>query len=152
MSGLINKLDWKSTKGKTIILLLSFGILIPGIAKVVNRTLLAKPMVYSSLKKAEEACIGWQQSGDVHESLSRDNARQTYGYFVGQGSCDFVIPSLGRRFSKQMNGKELVLSRICVNDKANNTIEGRRNDAMENGEWINRQNEGIYKMVTTFRY
>ncbi len=51
-----------------------------------------------------------------------------------------------------MNGKELVLSRICVNDKANNTIVGMRNDAMESGTWVKRKNEGAYEMVTTFMY
>ena len=152
MGGLFDKLGWSSTKGKAFIFLVSLGILIPVIGKVVHQTLLAKPMVYSSLLKAEEACIGWRQSGDVHESLSRDNAYQTYGYFVGQGSCDFVNPSLGRRFSKQMKGKELVLSRLCVNDKANNIIVGRKNEVMENGEWIDRKNEGTYDMVITFRY
>ena len=152
MGGLFDKLGCSSTKGKAFIFLVSLGILIPVIGKVVHQTLLAKPMVYSSLLKAEEACIGWRQSGDVHESLSRDNAYQTYGYFVGQGSCDFVNPSLGRRFSEQMKGKELVLSRVCVNDRANNIIVGRKNEVMENGEWIDRKNEGTYDMVTTFRY
>ena len=51
-----------------------------------------------------------------------------------------------------MNGKELVLSRVCVNDKANNTIVGRRNDSLENGKWIKWKNEGTYEMVTAFRY
>ena len=152
MGGLFDKLDWSSTKVKAFILLLSLGISIPVIGKVVHRILLAKSMVYPSLLKAEEACIGWRQSGDVHESLSRDNAYQTYGYFMGQGSCDFVNPSLGRRFSKQMKGKGLVLSRVCVNDKANNIIVGRKNKVMENGEWIDRKNEGTYDMAATFRY
>ena len=152
MGGLFDKLDWSSTKVRAFILLLSLGVLIPVIARFVYRTSLAKPMIYSSLLKAEEACIGWRQSGDVHESLSRDDAYQTYGYFMGQGSCDFVNPSLVRRFSKQMKGKELVLSRVCVNDKANNIIVGRKNEVMENGEWIDRKNEGTYDMVATFRY
>lgn len=152
MGGFTNKMDWSSRKGKTVIVLMSLGVLIPVIGKVVSPRSSAKPSVYSSLEKAEAACIGWQQSGDVHESLSQDNAWQTYGRFMGQGSCDFVTPSLGRRYSKQMNGKELVLSRICVNDKANNTIVGRRNDVMEHGGWIDGKNEGTYKMVTTFRY
>ena len=152
MGGLFDKLDWSSTKVRAFILLLSLGVLIPVIARVVYRTSLAKPMIYSSLLKAEEACIGWRQSGDVHESLSRDDAYQTYGYFMGQGSCDFVNPSLVRRFSKQMKGKELVLSRVCVNDKANNIIVGRKNEVMENGEWIDRKNEGTYDMVAAFRY
>ena len=51
-----------------------------------------------------------------------------------------------------MKGKELVLSRVCVNDKASNTIVGRKNKAMENGEWIDRKNEGTYDIVTVFRY
>ena len=152
MSGLFDRLNWSSTKGKAFIFLLSVGVFIPVIGKVVHQTWLAKSMVYSSLLKAEEACIAWRQSGDVHESLSRDNAYQTYGYFMGQGSCDFVNPSLVRRFSKQMKGKELVLSRVCVNDKANNTIVGRKNEVMENGDWIDRKNEGTYDMVATFRY
>ena len=71
---------------------------------------------------------------------------------MGQGSCDFVNPSLARRFSKQMKGKELVLSRVSVTDKANNVIVGRKNEVMENGEWIDRKNEGTYEMATTFRY
>ena len=147
-----NKMDWKSRKGKTVIVLLFLSLILPMIGKVVNRYSSVKPTVYSSLVKAEAACIGWQQTGDVHESLSEDNAWQTYGRFVGQGSCDFVTPSLGRRYSKQMNGKELVLSRICVNDKANNTIVGMRNDPMESGTWVKRKNEGAYEMVTTFLY
>ena len=152
MGGLFDKLDWSSTKGKVFIFLFLLGILIPVIGRGIDRTSLPKPMIYSSLLKAEEACISWRQSGGVHESLSRDNAYQTYGYFVGQGSCDFVNPSLARRFSKQMNGKELVLSRVCVNDKANNIIVGRKNEVMENGEWIDRKNEGTYDMVAVFRY
>ena len=152
MGGFFNKLDRSSTKVKAFILLLSLGILISVIGKVFYQTLLAKSRVYSSLLKAEEACISWRQSGDVHESLSRDNAYQTYGHFVGQGSCDFVNPSLGRRFSKQMKGKELVLSRVCVNDKANNIIVGRKNEVMENGEWIDRKNEGTYEMSSAFHY
>ena len=152
MGGFFNKLDRSSAKVKAFILFLSLGILFPVIGKVIYQTSLAKPRVYSSLLKAEEACIDWRQSGDVHESLSRDNAYQTSGYFMGQGSCDFVNPSLVRRFSKQMKGKELVLSRVCVNDKANNVIVGRKNEVMENGEWIDRKNEGTYEMVTTFRY
>lgn len=51
-----------------------------------------------------------------------------------------------------MNGKELVLSRLCVNDKANNKIVGKRNNTMENGEWIKRKNEGTYEIVKTFKY
>ena len=152
MGGLFDKLDWSSTKGKVFILLLSLGIFIPVIGRVVYQASLNKPKIYPSLLKAEEACISWRQSGGVHESLSRDNAYQTYGYFMGQGSCDFVNPSLVRRFSKQMKGKELVLSRVCVNDKANNIIVGRKNEVMENGEWTDRKNEGTYDMVVTFRY
>jgi len=152
MGNLIKKLKLKSSKSKFVILLASLSVFSVIIGKGVNRISQAEPTVYSSLKKAEEACIGWQQTGDLHRSLTRENARQTYGYYVGQGSCDFVIPSLGRRFSEQMNGKELVLSRLCVNDKVNNTILGKRNDVMENGDWINRKNEGTYETVTTFRY
>ena len=51
-----------------------------------------------------------------------------------------------------MNGKELVLSRYCFNDKASNTIEGKRNQTMENGEWIDRENEGTYELVKKFKY
>ena len=51
-----------------------------------------------------------------------------------------------------MKGKELVLSRVCVNDKAKNIINGRKNEVRENGEWIDRKNEGTYELVTTFRY
>ena len=51
-----------------------------------------------------------------------------------------------------MNGKELVLSRLCINDKANNTIVGKRNLAMENGEWIERRNEGAYEKDKIFKY
>ncbi len=152
MSIFTNKMNWKSRKGKTVIALLSLGVILPVVDKFFNRISLRTPMVYSSLEKAESACVGWRQSGDMHASLSRDNARQTYGFYVGQGSCDFVTPSLGRRYSKQMNGKELVLSRLCINDKANNIIVGRRNDVMENGSWIDRKNEGTYKKVKLFRY
>ena len=141
-----NTINWKSSRGKVVILLLSLGVFVPLIGQTVNQN------TYSSLEKAEEACIGWQQSGAVHESLSERDAWQTYGYEVGQGSCSYVTPSLSRRFSEQMNGKELVLSRYCFNDKASNTIEGKRNQTMENGEWIDRENEGTYELVKTFKY
>ena len=71
---------------------------------------------------------------------------------MGQGSCDYVNPSLTRRFAKQMNGKELVLSRYCFNDKANNRIEGRKNVVMEDGTWVEGENEGSYMHAETFRY
>lgn len=145
-----NKMDWKSRKGKTVIYLLSLSVIVPIIGKVVHRYSSAKPTSYSSLEKAEAACTWWRQTGSVHESISRDNARHALGLFEGQGSCDFVNPSLTRRYP--MNGKKLVLSRVCVNDKANNTIIGRRNEALESGQWIKWKNEGTYEMVTTFRY
>ncbi len=145
-----NKMDWKSRKGKTVIFLLSLSVIVPIIGKVVHRYSSSKPTVYSSLEKAEAACTWWRQTGSVHESISRDNARHALGLFEGQGSCDFVNPSLTRRYP--MNGKNLVLSRVCVNDKANNTIIGRRNEALESGKWIKWKNEGTYEMVTTFRY
>ena len=144
MSGSTNRIDWKSPRGKAVILLLSLGVFVPIIVQAVNRN------TYSSLEKAEAACTWWRQSGDVHESLSQDDAWRTYGYEVGQGSCDYVQPSLTRRYP--MNGKELVLSRLCVNDKANNKIVGKRNNTMENGEWIERKNEGTYEIVKTFKY
>ena len=150
MSFFTNKMDWKSKKGKTIIVLLSLSVIIPVIGKVVNRYSSTSTKVYSSLEKAEAACTWWRQTGDVHESISRKNAWKTLGRFEGQGSCDYVNPSLTRRYP--MNGKELVLSRVCVNDKANNTIVGRRNDALENGDWIKLKNEGTYEMVTSFHY
>ena len=150
MSFFTNKMDWKSKKGKTIIVLLSLSVIIPVIGNVLNRYSSNKPKVYPSLEKAEAACTWWRQTGDVHESISRENAWKTLGRFVGQGSCDYVNPSLTRRYP--MNGKELVLSRLCLNDKANNTIAGRRNDVLENGDWIKYKNEGTYKVVTTFRY
>ncbi len=145
-----NEMDWKSRKGKTVIFLLSLCVIVPIIGKVVHRYSSAKPTVYSSLEKAEAACTWWRQTGSVHESISRDNARHALGLFEGQGSCDFVNPSLTRRYP--MNSKKLVLSRVCVNDKANNTIIGRRNEALESGQWIKWKNEGTYEMVTTFRY
>ena len=150
MKILTNKMDWKSRKGKAIILLLSLGVILPIVGKVVNRASSGKPKIYSSLEKAEAACTWWRQTGDVHESISWENARHALGLFEGQGSCDYVNPSLTRRYP--MNGKELVLSRVCVNDKANNTIVGRRNDAMESGEWVKWKNEGVYEVVTAFRY
>ena len=150
MSFFTNKMDWKSKKGKTIIVLLSLSVIIPVIGKVVNRYSSTSTKVYSSLEKAEAACTWWRQTGDVHESISRENAWKTLGRFEGQGSCDYVNPSLTRRYP--LNGKELVLSRVCVNDKVNNTIIGRRNDALENGDWIKLKNEGTYEMVTTFHY
>ena len=145
-----NKMDWKSRKGKTVIVLLSLSVIIPIIGNVINRYSSAKPTVYSSLEKAEAACTWWRQTGNVRESISWENAQHALGLFEGQGSCDFVNPSLTRRYP--MNGKELVLSRVCVNDKANNTIVGRRNDALETGQWIKWKNEGSYEIVTTFRY
>ncbi|AKN60920.1 hypothetical protein WB44_07200 [Synechococcus sp. WH 8020] len=150
MKILTNKMDWKSRKGKAIILLLSLGVILPIVGKVVNRASSGKPKIYSSLEKAEAACTWWRQTGDVHESISWENARHALGLFEGQGSCDYVNPSLTRRYP--MNGKELVLSRVCVNDKANNTIVGRRNDAMETGKWVKWKNEGVYEVVTAFRY
>ena len=144
MGGFTNQMNLKSSQGKLFILLLLIGALVPLIVKVSTQD------AYPSLEKAEAACTWWRQSGDVHESLSRKNARQTYGYEVGQGSCDYVEPSLTRRYP--MNGKELVLSRLCVNDKANNTIVGKRNLAMENGEWIERENEGTYERTAIFKY
>ena len=139
-----NRIEWKSPAVKAVVLLLSLSSLAALIVKAFNQN------TYSSLEKAEAACTWWRQSGDVHESLSQDNAWQTYGYEVGQGSCDYVNPSLTRRYP--MNGKELVLSRLCVNDKARNTIIGKRNEAMENGQWVERKNEGTYEMVRTFKY
>ena len=150
MSFFTNKMDWKSKKGKTIIVLLSLSVIVPVIGNVVNRYSSNKPKVYPSLEKAEAACTWWRQTGDVHESISRENAWKTLGRFEGQGSCDYVNPSLTRRYP--MNGKELVLSRVCINDKANNIITGRRNDALENGDWIKFKNEGTYEMVTSFHY
>ena len=144
MGSFIDKIDLKSDRGKFCIFLLSLGALVPLTIKVLSQN------TYPSLEQAEAACTWWRQSGDVHESLSPDNARQTYGYEVGQGSCDYVEPSLTRRYP--MNGKELVLSRLCVNDKENNTIVGKRNLAMENGEWIERKNEGTYERTTIFKY
>ena len=145
-----NKMDWKSKKGKAVIVLLSLSVIIPVIGKVINRYSSAKPKFYPSLEKAEAACTWWRQTGDVHESISWENAWNTLGRFEGQGSCDYVNPSLTRRYP--LNGKELVLSRVCVNDKANNTIVGRRNEALENGDWIKLKNEGTYEMVTSFHY
>ena len=152
MGSPFKKLNWRIPKSKLVIALLSLAILIPVMSRLQIQTSQNKPARYTSLQEAEEACISWQQSGDVHKSLSRDNALKTYGYVVGQGSCDFVIPSIGRRFTEQMKGKELVLSRLCMNDKANNTILGKQNNEMENGEWTKNKNEGTYKIVSTFHY
>ncbi len=146
MSDLRSKINGAPAKPKVMIVVLLFSACLPIIAKAVGQT------KFSSLEEAEAACIGWQQSGDVHDSLSEEDAMRTYGYEVGQGSCDYVTPSLTRRYSKQMQGKELVRSRYCINDKSTNTIEGKRNDAMENGEWIERGNEDSYELVKTFRY
>ena len=146
MTDLRSRVNVSSSRVKIIIVFLSFSACLPLIAKAVNQT------PFSSLEDAEAACIGWQQSGDVHQSLSDEDAMRTYGYEVGQGSCDFVRPSLTRRYSKQMQGKEIVRSRYCFNDKSSNTIEGRRNDAMENGTLVERENEGTYRLVKTFRY
>ncbi len=150
MKFLTNKMELNSRKGKVVILLLSLGVILPIFGKVINRVSPGKAKVYTSLEKAEAACTWWRQTGDVHESISWENARHALGLYEGQGSCDFVNPSLTRRYP--MNGKELVLSRVCVNDKANNTIVGRRNDSLENGKWIKWKNEGTYEMVTAFRY
>ena len=146
MSVCRSRMNLRISRVKTIVVLLVCTACLPVIAKAVNQ------QTFASLEDAETACIGWQQSGDVHKSLTEDDAMRTYGYEVGQGSCDYVRPSLTRRFSRQMQGKEIVLSRYCFNDKANNVIEGRRNDAMETGEWIERENEGTYRVVKTFRY
>ena len=146
MSGLGSRMNAMSSRLKIVILFLSFSACLPIIAKAVGEA------EFASLEDAEAACIAWQQSGDVHESLTDEDAMRTYGYEVGQGSCDFVRPSLTRRFSKQMQGKELVRSRYCFNDKSTNTIEGRRNDAMETGEWVEQKNEGTYRLTKTFRY
>ncbi len=150
MKFLTNKMELNSRKGKVVILLLSLGVILPIFGKVINRVSPGKAKIYTSLEKAEAACTWWRQTGDVHESISWENARHALGLYEGQGSCDYVNPSLTRRYP--MNGKELVLSRVCVNDKANNTIVERRNDALENGKWIKWKNEGSYEMVTTFRY
>jgi len=52
----INKMDWKSRKGKMVILLLSLSVIVPIIGKVVHRFSSATPTVYSSLENAEAAC------------------------------------------------------------------------------------------------
>ena len=121
---LANKLDLQSWKVKVLVALLFLAALVP----VVGKTLVDSR--YPSLEKAEEA---WD----------------LYGREVGQGSCDYVTPSLTRRFFAQMNGKELVKSRYCLNNKATNTFEGRRNEAMEVG--LNGDN-GTYQAEQTFRY
>ena len=87
---LTSKLDWSSRKGQALFALLCLGVLIPTIGKAVSSE------SYPSLEKAEEACIAWQQSGDVHPSLTEQDAWSIYGREVGQGSCDFVTPSLSR--------------------------------------------------------
>ena len=140
---LANKLDLQSWKVKVLVALLFLAALVP----VVGTTLVDSR--YPSLEKAEEACIAWQQSGNVHESLTDREAWDLYGREVGQGSCDYVTPSLTRRFFAQMKGKELVKFRYCLNNKATNTIEGRRNEAMEVG--LNGDN-GTYQAEQTFRY
>ena len=126
-----------------LIALVCLGILIPAIGKAVNAN------TYPSLEKAEEACIAWRQSGNIHQSLTEEEVWAIYGREVGQGSCDFVMPSLTRRFSKQIQGKELVKSRYCINNKATNTIEGRRNAAMEQGL---KESNGTYTTEKTFKY
>ncbi len=79
-----NKMDWKSRNGKTVIFLLSLSVIVPIIGKVVHRYFSAKPTVDSSLEKAEAACTWWRQTGNVHESISWDNARHALGLFEGQ--------------------------------------------------------------------
>ena len=136
-------LNWRSPKSKALIALVCLGVLIPIIGNAVSAN------TYPSLEKAEEACIAWQQSGNVHQSFTDEEAWTIYGREIGQGSCDVVSPSLGRRFSKQMQGKELVKSRYCINNKATNTIEGRKNAAMESGV---KESNGTYTTQTTFKY
>ena len=121
---LANKLDLQSWKVKVLVALLFLAALVP----VVGKTLVDSR--YPSLEKAEEA---WD----------------LYGREVGQGSYDYVTPSLTRRFFAQMKGKELVKFRYCLNNKATNTIEGRRNEAMEVG--LNGDN-GTYQTEQMFRY
>ena len=140
------RMRWSPAQGTRLNVLVILVGCLPVIAKAIDEN------TYASLEKAEEACIGWRQSGDVHASLSAENAWRTYGFEVGQGSCDYVNPSLTRRFAKQMNGKELVLSCYCFNDKANNRIEGRKNVVMEDGTWVEGENEGSYMHAETFRY
>ena len=48
-----------------------------------------------------------------------------------------------------MQGKELVKSRYCINSKATNTIEGRKNAAMEKGQ---KGDNGTYTTEKTFKY
>ena len=48
-----------------------------------------------------------------------------------------------------MQGKELVKSRYCINNKATNTIEGRKNAAMEKGL---KGDNGTYTTEKTFKY
>ena len=135
--------NWKSPKSKGLLALACLGILMPIISNAVSTN------TYPSLEKAEEACIAWQQSGNVHQSFTDEEAWTIYGREVGQGSCDFVRPSLTRRFSKQMQGKELVKSRYCINNKATNTIEGRKNAAMESEL---KESNGTYTTQKIFQY
>ena len=146
MGGFTKKIDQKSSRGKVVILLFSLRVFVPLVYPTVNQN------TYASLEKVEEVCIGCQRSGDFHESWLERDAWQAYGYEVGQGSCSYFTPSLNRWFPEQMNGKELVLSRCCFNDKTSNTIEGKRNQMMGNGEWIDREDEGAYELVKTFKY
>ena len=94
-------MDWSTTKGKIVIMLLSLGVILPITGKLISK------YEYPSLEKAEEACIAWQQTGQVHQSLAEDAAISTWGRQLQ--TVDPVIPLAGRRFSNQLNGKSLVL-------------------------------------------
>ena len=77
-------MDWKSKKGKAVIVMLSLSVIIPVIGKAVNRYSPIIPKAYSSLEKAEAAYTWWRQTGDAHESISRENARYTLDHFKGK--------------------------------------------------------------------
>ena len=97
-------MDWSTSKGRIVIMLLSLGVILPITGKLISKH------KYPSLEKAEEACIAWQQTGQVHQSLTEDEAISTWGRQLQ--TVDRVIPLAGQRFSNQLNGKNLVHSRI----------------------------------------
>jgi hypothetical protein len=138
-----NKMDWSTTKGKILIMLLSLGVILPITGKLIRK------YEYPSLEKAEEACIAWQQTGQVHQSLAEDEAISSWGRQLQ--TVDPVIPLAGRRFSNQLNGKSLVLSRICTNDRSKNEIIGTINTSMEDGTW-SKENTGTYQASQSFHY
>jgi len=68
MSFFTNKMDWKSSKGKTIIVLLSLSVLVPLIGNLLSNR------KYPSEQQAKVACDKWADKGN------RINYLYEYGY------------------------------------------------------------------------